>query len=118
MSTATIHPHPSRTLRLVPAPTRLKLTRRGRLVVFSVALVLVLGAFVLLGSQVIATDRTGTPVQTISVTVQPGQTLWDIAAEANPGGDIRSTVKQISDLNSLTTAGSLQIGEDLAVPRY
>lgn len=104
-----------------PEPARpeqsVRLTRRGRLVLFVAALALVLAALVVWGPQVVATATSGAPVETTSVTVQPGQTLWDIAAEANAGGDIRDTVADIVDLNALPTSGDVQIGQQLAVPR-
>ncbi|MEJ7756730.1 MAG: LysM domain-containing protein [Nocardioidaceae bacterium] len=109
---------PSRpALRLVPAPQPLvRLTRRGRLAVFVGALLLVAVAFLTFGPSVVATDAPGSSVPTRTVTVQPGQTLWDIAARSNPDGDIRATVQEIMTLNSLPSAGYLQIGDRLAVP--
>ena len=50
------------------------------------------------------------------MTVQPGQTLWSIAAEARPDADIRSTVDQIVRLNALEDGAPLPIGATLAVP--
>lgn len=96
----------------------LRLTRRGRLVVFVSAMVLLGAALLLFGSSVVATDTAGTPAATSSVTVQAGQTVWDIAGDANPDGDIRATVDDIVELNSLPSAGGIQIGQELAVPRY
>ena len=53
-----------------------------------------------------------------SVRVLPGQTLWQIATEANPNGDIRKTVDDIVRLNSLPNASALQLGSEIAVPVY
>lgn len=97
---------------------QLRLTRRGRLVFFLAAVVVVFGAFVAFGPSVVATGQAGDPVPTTSVTVQPGQTMWDIADEANPSGDIRHTVHDIAELNSLPSAGELQVGQEIAIPRY
>ena len=65
-----------------------RLTRRGRLVVFMVSLLLVLGAaFVLLGGSSVATDKAGTLSPTRIEMVNDGETLWDIAAGiADEGG--------------------------------
>jgi len=98
------------------APVRL--TRRGRLAMF-VSTVLMLGVLgVILGSTTVATDEPGTPVPASMVVVQPGQTLWDLAAKANPNGDIRTTVDDIMRLNSIESAGGLQAGDTIAVPLY
>ena len=63
-------------------------------------------------------DLAGAAPETTSVRVLPGHTLWEIAAEANPNGDIRQTVDQIVRLNSLPNASALQMGSDIAVPVY
>ncbi|OUZ09999.1 hypothetical protein BHE97_09065 [Aeromicrobium sp. PE09-221] len=110
-------------MRAVPAPVApersapVRLTRRGRVVVFVAAsLVLALGA-IAMGASVAATSDSA-PVATTTVQVQPGQTLWSIAAEANPGGDVRATVDEIVRLNALPNASGLQMGTSLAVPVY
>ncbi len=107
MSTAT----PSR-----PASRdELRLTRRGRLVLVLSVLCLVLLATVAVGSSVLATSTSGEPLEAARVTVQPGQTLWDIAASSGAGGDLRDTVYRIQQLNHLDGA-ELQIGQTLEVP--
>jgi LysM repeat protein len=52
------------------------------------------------------------------VVVEPGQTLWDLAAEANPNGNGQQTVADIMRLNSIESAGGLQAGDTIAVPLY
>lgn len=101
----------------VPAP---RLTRRGR-ALRSVLLGLVLVTAVLVaavawGPGVVATSGSGQPVPVRTVTVQPGQTLWDIAAGSGIGGDPRDVVVRIQDLNALSDPGQLQVGQSLAVP--
>lgn len=112
-------PAPARTTATAPASAApLRLTRRGRLVVvLSVIAALAVGA-VALGSAAVSTDEAGVVPATKVVTVQEGQTLWQIAAEANPEGDVRDTVDDIMRMNSLPSAGDLQLGSDLAVPVY
>ena len=73
---------------------------------------------VILGSTTVATDEPGAPVPAAMVVVEPGQTLWDLAAKANPNGDIRTTVDDIMRLNSIESAGGLQAGDTIAVPLY
>ncbi len=55
-------------------------------------------------------------VQTRTVTVEPGQTLWGIAARVAPGADVRATVDHILELNGLARAGDLAAGQSLVVP--
>ncbi len=50
------------------------------------------------------------------VHVQSGQTLWDIARAVAPHEDPRSVVQAIVDLNALPDAGTLQVGEEIAIP--
>ena len=73
---------------------------------------------VILGSTTVATDEPGAPVPATMVVVEPGQTLWDLAAKANPNGDVRTTVDDIMRLNSIESAGDLQAGDTIAVPLY
>jgi hypothetical protein len=126
MSSITIHelagtPRRVRHLHAVPAPARqaaLRLTRRGRVVVVAAALVVLALLWVVNASTTAATHDAGAPVDTRTVTVAPGHTLWQIASEANPNGDIRQTVDDIMRLNSLPSAGALQMGTEIAVPVY
>lgn len=115
MSTLAFHPP------VFAAPsdaTPLRLTNRGRVVLFIVA-VLVIGLLAVgFGSSTTATLDAGAPSATETVTVQSGQTLWQIAVAANPNGDIRTTVDEIMEINSLPSAGGLQMGRDIAVPIY
>lgn len=132
MSTITITPGsfsratgtPSRTISATrrssaPSPSgTVRLTRRGRLVVLAAALAVIAFAVVALGPSVVATGERGDVPATTVVTVQPGQTLWQIATEANPSGDPRRTVDDIMRMNALSSAGALQMGRELAVPVY
>lgn len=100
------------------APPVLRLTRRGKAVVLAAALAAIAVLVIALGSAGIASGEAGAPPATRTVQVAAGQTLWQIAAEANPNGDIRSTVDQIVRLNSLPSASALQLGSEIAVPIY
>ncbi len=44
-----------------------------------------------------------------------GDTLWEIAAEGHGSGDIRETVHEIEQLNSLP-GPVLEVGQEIAVP--
>ena len=111
------------TLSLAPvftaAPVQLRssvrLTRRGRLVVFLTSLFLVLSVAFLLAGGAVGTDAPGEQIATEIVQVAPGDTLWGIASDAATDGDVRSMMTQIERLNALESAG-LQAGQKLRVP--
>ncbi|MEO6471257.1 MAG: LysM domain-containing protein [Aeromicrobium sp.] len=113
---------PTRHLYAVPAPhepkSGLRLTRRGRIVVFLAALAAIVLMGITLGDSGTATGSAGAATPTHSVTVKAGETLWQIAVAANPNGDIRQTVDDIMKLNSLPSAAGLQMGRKIAVPIY
>jgi LysM domain len=49
------------------------------------------------------------------VVVRPGQTLWSIAAAAEPSGNLWGVVQQIINVNALSSA-NVQAGQLLWVP--
>lgn len=114
-----------RHLRLVPDPVvptherpaherPLRLTRRGRVVVAALSLLLVAGVGVL-GSRAAADGPASAPVVERHV-VTPGETLWGIAASvARPGQDVRDVVVELQKLNGMGDSG-LVAGEELVVP--
>ncbi len=105
--------------RLEVTPARastVRLTRRGRLVVLALGLAATLGLGLYAATVSTASDH---PEQTRTVTVQPGQTLWDIssrAAAATGSGDVRSMMSHVEAINHLDSS-SLQVGQHLRVPR-
>lgn len=101
-----------------PAPVRrpVRLTRRGRLVVFLGTLLIVLALGVVWGSGSVASEQAGTPEPTRVVMVMPGDTLYDLAADADPAdGDVAAMVERIQRLNALDS-GMLVVGQELRVP--
>ncbi len=104
--------------RLEVAPLRrstVRLTRRGRLVVLGLGLAATLGLGLYAASVSTANDH---PEQTRVVTVQPGQTLWDISSRAAAtagSGDVRSMMSHLEAINHLDSS-SLQVGQHLQVP--
>jgi uncharacterized membrane protein len=54
------------------------------------------------------------PTENIQHSVQPGDTLWNIAQQYNPNGDVRKTVYEIKKLNNLTTS-DIYAGETLVI---
>jgi len=123
MSALSLHQvsHSSFTRKATPAPAPLRLTRRGRIVLIGAPLVLL--AVVLLSlsgffnSPAKASDSTAglavTPA--VTVTVQPGQSLWAIAGTVAPDRDARDVVADIVQLNNLG-AGTVIPGQQLFVP--
>jgi len=117
----------SHTLRptLVPAPTRpssrpapsgqVRLTRRGRLVVLVLALVVVLGLGLYWAAGSVATEKPGTPEPTRVIMVGTGETLWGIAADLAEDGDVRAMVDRIEQLNALDS-GMVVAGQRLRIP--
>ena len=94
-------------------PSSLRLTRRGRLVVFGASLAAMLGLGFVAATGSLADDQ---PEPTRVVTVQPGQTLWDIASRVSDGGDVRATVAHLEAINHLDSP-ALQVGQHLRVPK-
>ncbi len=95
--------------------SELRLTRRGRVVVVAAALLVLLAVALFAGAGSVATQRPGTPEPTRTVMVGPGDTLWGIAAEIAPAGEVRSMVDRIERLNALDSA-MVQAGQRLQVP--
>jgi LysM domain len=109
-----------------PAPPRstVRLTRRGRIVVAivltAVSLLLAALAWMVVAARAQAADG-GLPPGAVyrnltSVVVHPGQTLWSIAAQAEPAADPRAVMQQIIELNALRGT-SVEPGQHLWVPR-
>ena len=124
----------------LPAVTRLRLTRRGRVVITTLAAVpLVLGAVVLIlnggaagasdsasGVDLMSYTTESGMVTTLAysptnvgtarfITVEPGQTLWSLAEELSPAADPRDVVASIKRLNALSIE-TLQPGQRLKIP--
>lgn len=127
MSTMTIAPSAIRTTGRTPARTPgrpagrpaaagpVRLTRRGRLVVFLGALLVVLALGVLWGAGSVATERPGTAEPTTIIQVGPGDTLYDIAAGVTVDGDVAAMVEEIQRINALE-GGMLSVGQRVRVP--
>ena len=107
-----------------PARTRARLTRRGRVVVaalLAASMVLIAALAWLAGTARADTAAGGVPSSAVyhslrSVVVQPGQSLWSIAAQYEPASDPRSVIQEIIDLNALSGT-SVQPGQHLWLPR-
>ena len=115
MRPATSRPAPSRPVG-VPA-THLRLTRRGRAVITTLAAVpLVIGAFLFAinGGGAVATGSSE-HTQFSYVTVHSGQSLWSIAEKIAPSADPRDVIADIVSLNQLQSA-VVTPGQRIAIP--
>jgi LysM repeat protein len=99
----------------------LRLTRRGRIVLIGIPLVILAAILLSLAGFLnapakaadSAADLSLTP--TVSVTVQAGQSLWGIASTVAPERDPRDVIADIAQLNDLS-AGGVVPGQQLFVP--
>jgi hypothetical protein len=103
-------------LRVTGSP-RLRITARGRAVLLTIVatpLVILALVFGINAGGAAATLDQGTDTFTY-VTVESGQSLWDIAAEVAPSVDPREFAAEVASLNQLVSA-ELQPGQQLAIP--
>ncbi|WP_028656616.1 LysM peptidoglycan-binding domain-containing protein [Nocardioides sp. J54] len=129
MSTISIAPHRVSTARVAPAARRgaqpraaaprgqVRLTRRGRVVVFVLGFLVVAALAVAVAAGSAATREDGGAPAVQVVTVAPGETLWDIASgvAAATGGDVRGAMADIQDLNTLD-GSMVYAGQQLRIP--
>jgi hypothetical protein len=96
----------------------IRLTRRGQAVVrgamLASLLIIVMALTAAVGAGAWAGTEAGAPVETVSVMVAPGETLWSIASEFAGDRDIRAVIAEIRDLNSLST-GTIHAGQTLTI---
>lgn len=90
--------------------TRLRITRRGRVVLTALGA----GLVALNGGAAVASkDASGTAFE--YVTVSSGESLWDLAEEIAPSADPRDVIASVVDLNRLPSS-DVAAGQQLAVP--
>jgi hypothetical protein len=103
---------------IAPLPP-LRITRRGRaLLTAAVSIPLAIGALVLAvngGMAAAVPDVANQPGQFQHVTVQSGQSLWQLAESLAPSADPRDVVSDIVHLNQLPGA-DVHAGQKLAIP--
>lgn len=78
--------------------------RRRRLLLVALGVGLAVALAAGLATRGPAAPDTPAPAVGATVTIEPGQTLWDLADDVTPaGGDVRATVAEIRRLNGLDT---------------
>lgn len=92
--------------------TRLRLTRRGRLVVVLGSLAILLSVGFTVGR---VSASSAASVEPKTVVVEAEDTLWSIATHAAPGRDPRTVIADIERLNHLSSA-VLVPGVQLVLP--
>ncbi|MDO8107403.1 LysM peptidoglycan-binding domain-containing protein [Isoptericola sp. b441] len=98
-----------------PSGAQLRLTRRGR-VVLAVLALLVVGLWTMRPDGA-AAGGGAEAVPVAVVTISPGQTLWGIAAGvAAPGQDVRDVVAELISLNGLASS-QVRAGQQILVPQ-
>src|SRR5215471_6040900 len=115
---------PLETAQARPVRTRVRLTRRGRIVVatlITASVMLVAALAWLVGTARAEAAGSGSPASAVyhslrSVVVQPGESLWTIATQADPAGDPRTVMQEIIDITALHGT-SVQPGQRLWLPR-
>ena len=112
---STVAAVPGFSFRSAPRTSSVRLTRRGRLTVLALFLGLAFVVLSLMGGHSAATGEAGQPVETRTIVVGEGDTLWGIASEVAEPGEVREMIHQIQELNALPSAG-LSEGQKLAVP--
>ena len=113
-----VPPTPARRLALAPAGRLPASTyRRRRAVAAGLVLALVLAVFAALGmlggGPLPAPDRPAELQGGTTYVVQPGDTLWSIAARLEPTGDVRPVVDRLVDTHGGTV---LHVGERIRLP--
>jgi hypothetical protein len=91
-----------------------RLTRRGRVVVVATTLLLLVLAGFTVGR--VSSQAAGPSRPLPTVTVHPGETLWQIASRVAPHDDRRVVVREIEQLNHLAD-GRVVAGQQLRLPR-
>jgi hypothetical protein len=114
----------ARTRTTTQRPGAIRLTRRGRWVVAGFAMLVVIATATVLwmtaAGSVQASSEGGPPASPYQgmtqVVVGPGQTLWSIAAGAEPSANTWAVVQQITEVNALNGT-TVHAGQQLWVPK-
>ncbi|MGO2609153.1 LysM peptidoglycan-binding domain-containing protein [Glutamicibacter ardleyensis] len=111
------------TLALVPqqdkAPLKIRINRRGWAVLVGIPVFLLTIAaaffFTMLTSSANASTDLPAGLETVEVTVIPGDTLWSLASEYAQGYEVYAAMNHIEELNAIDT-GMLYAGDTINIP--
>ncbi|HLP23470.1 MAG TPA: LysM peptidoglycan-binding domain-containing protein [Microbacteriaceae bacterium] len=119
MTAALITPGFARQIAAAPvAPTRLRLTRRGRFVLGSLAVAAVLTSSLAFGVNATPAQAGDSAGATLSyITVEAGESLWSVAESIAPNRDPRDVIQDIVSLNGLDSV-NVPAGSRIALPNY
>lgn len=101
------------------SPTRssshLRITARGRAVLVAIVATPLVAAALFIGINAGGATATSdsTPLSTITVT--PGETLWQVAEKVAPSADPRDVIADIMQVNRMDSA-AIGAGEQLKIP--
>ena len=93
---------------------RMRLTRRGRVLVRVLAIVLVVAVFLLVAPGLARGDGPDRPAPMVAYVVEDGDTPWSIAQQVAPGQDPRPVVDGLIEANDVRDG--LQVGQELTIP--
>jgi LysM domain len=100
-------------------PPALQLTRRGRMLLTAVSVLVFGSAVAVLGLRLVGVlDGRPEVAGIMQVQVGAGQTLWSVAQETNPSRDTARVVDEIARLNGLHSAADIRPGQLLIVPVF
>ncbi|MBX3104533.1 MAG: LysM peptidoglycan-binding domain-containing protein [Microbacteriaceae bacterium] len=96
--------------------TRLRITRRGRFVLAVIAIAIAgsVAALSISNSAIATAGLTSDDFQ--YVTVQPGETLWQLAESIAPSADPRDVIADLVRLNGIE-GSTIHPGQELAIPK-
>lgn len=107
--------HPRHVRSRAASPVRL--TRLGRLVISLTLFTVACAGVAAVGGPALSTGEAHHAASR-TVVISSGETLWDIAGRIAPGEDPRVVIDDIVDLNALSDAGAVRVGQQIEVPTY
>lgn len=94
---------------------QLRATRAGGFATRARRVAILAGGLLLAGSTFAVVAHGSSPAPETRVVVQPGDTLWSIAAERYPSDDVRERVQDIERENGLQ-GPTIEVGQTLVLP--
>ena len=103
-----------------PQSMKLRITRRGRIVLgllLAILVAAVIAISILAGTTaaLASTENSDVPVAFTTVVAMPGDSLWSVATRVAPEADPRDVIAEIQRLNQFQSS-DLIVGQELAIP--